>query len=250
MKLTSILTGLVVAGVVSLAAASVHPAETFQTAAGPLNITPIMHASILMEGGGQVLYVDPAQGNYDGMPKADVIVITHSHPDHFQPDIIKKLTKYNTTVYGPADVAKQLANGVVINNGEKTSAGRWTIEAVPAYNMKPDEKGQTYHPKGQGNGYILTMGNLRIYVAGDTEATPEMKALKDIDVAFVPMNLPYTMTPQVAADALRIMKPRYVYPYHYMGQDPKIVAKALENLCPAAGPGTCVDVRIRDWYAK
>jgi len=251
MKLTRFIPALLVAVTVPLLAA-VHPPETFLTGAGPLNITPIMHASLMMEGGGQVVYVDPAQGSYDGLPMADLILVTDIHGDHFQPAIIDKLKKDNTTIIAPDVVAKAYTNAkvTVLKNGESTSSGRYSVEAVPMYNLKPDDKGQTYHEKGRGNGYIVTFGNLRVYIAGDTSGTPEMRALKNIDVAFIPMNLPYTMTPAEAADAIRAFKPRYVYPYHYMGQDPQIVLKALENLCPAAGPGTCVDVRLRDWYAK
>jgi L-ascorbate metabolism protein UlaG (beta-lactamase superfamily) len=249
MKTTAFLSAIVLAATVHLMAA-VHPPEVFLTGAGPLSITPIMHASLMMEGGGEVVYVDPAQGDYDNAPKADIILITHAHPDHMVQAIVDKLTKSSTVIFAPAAVAKTVTKAMVLNNGDKTSSGRFDIEAVPAYNMKPDASGQTYHPKGEGNGYIVTFGGMRVYVAGDTEGTPEMRALKEINVAFIPMNLPYTMTPQAAADAIRAFRPRYIYPYHYMGQDPKIVAQALENLCPAAGPNTCVDVRIRDWYAK
>jgi L-ascorbate metabolism protein UlaG (beta-lactamase superfamily) len=250
MKTITFLSAIVLAATVHLLAA-VHPPEQFLTGAGPLSITPIMHASLMIEAGGQVIHVDPAMGNYDGLPKADIILITDIHGDHMVPEMIEKLTKPNTTIFAPAAVAKTVTKATVLNNGDTTTSGRFTIEAVPMYNMKPDPaNGQTYHEKGRGNGYILTYGGLRIYIAGDTEGTPEMRALKQIDVAFIPMNLPYTMTPQAAADAIRAFRPRYVYPYHYQGQDPAIAAKALENLCPAAGPGTCVDVRLRDWYAK
>ena len=240
MKTTTALCALVLAAAVPALAAP-QP-DTFLTAGGPLKMTPIMHASFVLEGGGQVVYVDPAQGNYDNAPKADIIVITDIHGDHMVPAVVEKLMKENTIIVAPAAVQKTIAKATVLNNGQKMTAGHYAIEAVPMYNQKADDKGTIYHEKGRGNGYILTFGNLRIYVAGDTDGTPEMKALKDIDVAFIPMNLPYTMTPAAAAEAVRAFHPRYAYPYHYMGQDTKIFYDALEN--------TSTDVRLRDWYSK
>jgi L-ascorbate metabolism protein UlaG (beta-lactamase superfamily) len=240
MKITTTIAALVLAVTIPLVAA--HPPHTYSTASGPLNITPIMHASLMLEGGGQVIYVDPAQGSYDGLPPADVILITDIHPDHMAPAIVDKLKKPWGTVLAPAAVAKTITSAVVMNNGDKKSIGRYDFQAVPAYNLKPDEKGQIYHEKGRGNGYIITFGNLNVYVAGDTEGVPEMRALKNIDIAFIPMNLPYTMTPEAAADAVRAFAPRRVYPYHYSGQDPKVFQTLLEN--------TPIDVKMVDWYAK
>jgi L-ascorbate metabolism protein UlaG (beta-lactamase superfamily) len=234
---------LIAAFTVSMFAAG--PPQTFWTQQGPLTITPIMHASLMLEGGGQVIYVDPAQGSYDGLPQADVILITDIHGDHMQPAIVEKLKKVTTQVFAPAAVQKTITSATVMNNGDKKSVGRYDFLAVPMYNMKPDEKGQIYHEKGRGNGYVITFGNFNVYVAGDTEGTPEMRALRNIDVAFIPMNLPYTMTAEAAADAIRAFAPKRVYPYHYQGmpsQDPKVVAKLLEN--------TPIDVKIVDWYAK
>ena len=234
------LSAFVCASAVALLAA--HPAEEFKTTAGPLTITPIMHASLMIEAGGQVIHVDPAQGNFDNVPKADLILLTDIHGDHLVPAMIEKVKKPGTVIIAPEAVAKTVTGATVMHNGDKKTIGAWTIEALPMYNMKPDDKGQIYHEKGRGNGYILTYGGLRVYIAGDTEGTPEMRALKNIDVAFIPMNLPYTMSPQDAADAVKAFHPKVVYPYHYKGSDLKAFETALE--------GSGIDVRIRDWYAQ
>ena len=139
-------------------------------------------------------------------------------------------------------MAEKVPGSTVIANGQTKSLGAFGVEAIPMYNLKPAANGTIYHPKGRGNGYILTYGGKRFYFSGDTEGTPEMRALKNIDVAFVCMNLPFTMTPEAAADAVKAFHPAVVYPYHYRGSDTQAFAKALE--------GTGIDVRLRDWYAK
>ena len=217
-------------------------AETFSTSAGTVEITPIQHASLMLKAGGKVMYVDPAQGKYDGLPQADYILITDIHSDHMAPAILDKLRKASTVIVAPKAVAQTVKDAAVMSNGESKTLGAFHIEAIPMYNLKPAANGQVYHEKGRGNGYIVTYGGKRFYFAGDTEGTPEMRALKSIDVAFIPMNLPYTMTPEAAADAVRAFHPAVVYPYHYRGQDTKVFAKALE--------GTGIDVRLRDWYAQ
>jgi len=215
--------------------------ETFPTSAGDLSIIPIQHASLMIQAGGKIVYVDPAYGAYDALPKADYILVTDIHEDHLAPAIIDKLKKAGTVIVGPKAVAAELPGTKVLSNGEKTSLGAFTVEAIPMYNLKRGPSaGQLYHDKGRGNGYVLTFGGKRFYFSGDTEAIPEMKALKNIDVAFVCMNLPYTMTPQEAAEAVRAFHPAIVYPYHYMGSDTKQFAKALD--------GTGIDVRLRNWY--
>ena len=216
--------------------------EEFPTSAGPVRITPIFHASLMLQAGGKVLYVDPAQGVYDGRPKADYILITDNHGDHFVSAIIDKVSKDDTVLLAPKVVAEKMPGSVVISNGESKTLGPFKLDAIPMYNMKPGPGGQVFHEKGRGNGYILTYGGKRFYFAGDTEGTPEMRALKNIDVAFIPMNLPYTMTPEAAADAVRAFHPAVVFPYHYRGSDIQAFAKALE--------GTGIDVRLRDWYAQ
>jgi L-ascorbate metabolism protein UlaG (beta-lactamase superfamily) len=209
--------------------------EDFKTSAGTLTMTPIQH--------GQVVHIDPAQGSYDGLPAADLILITDIHGDHLSPPTLNKVKKASTIVIGPEAVAKQLPGTTILRNGETKKVGAWTIEAIPMYNLtRGPAPGQFYHDKGRGNGYVITYGGLRIYVAGDTENIPEMRALKNIDVAFVPMNLPYTMTPEEAAAAVKAFKPKVVYPYHYRGTDLSKFETAM------AGSG--VEVRIRDWYAQ
>lgn len=216
--------------------------ETFSTSAGVLELTPIQHASILIKAGGKVMYVDPAQGTYDGLPQADYILITDIHGDHMVPALVEKLKKADAVILAPAAVAEKVPGSTVIANGQTKSVGAFTVEAIPMYNLKPAANGTLYHPKGRGNGYILTYGGKRFYFSGDTEGIPEMRALRNIDVAFVCMNLPFTMTPEAAADAVKAFHPAIVYPYHSRGSDTQAFAKALE--------GTGIDVRLRDWYAK
>ena len=217
-------------------------AEEFQTAAGALQLTPIQHASLMIRAGGKVLYVDPAQGSYDGLPKADYILITDIHGDHMVPALVDKLRQPGTVILAPEAVAASVKGTTVIANGETKTMGAFQVEAIPMYNLKPAADGTLYHPKGRGNGYVVTYGGKRLYFSGDTEGIPEMKALRHIDVAFVCMNLPFTMTPAAAAEAVRAFHPAIVYPYHYRGQDTKTFAEAL------AGSG--IEVRLRDWYGK
>jgi L-ascorbate metabolism protein UlaG (beta-lactamase superfamily) len=219
-----------------------RPVEEFTSKAGKIVITPIHHASLMIEAGGKVIHVDPSSaGNYDGLPKADVILITDIHGDHMDPKAIETVRGPKTDIVAPAAVAKTVTDAQVVANGETKKLGAWTIQAIPMYNLtRGPEAGKLYHDKGRGNGYILTYGGKRIYIAGDTEGIPEMRALKNIDIAFVPMNLPYTMTPEEAADAVRAFSPKVVYPYHYGKSDVPVFQKALAD--------TKIDVRLRDWY--
>jgi L-ascorbate metabolism protein UlaG (beta-lactamase superfamily) len=221
-----------------LSALAARTAEEFKTAAGVVKITPIQHASLMIEAGGLVIQVDPAQGNFEGLPAADLVLITDIHGDHFSAPTINKVKKPNAAVIAPQAVADQYPGATVMRNGETRKIGSWTIEAVPMYNIKRTQ----YHEKGRGNGYVITYGGQRFYFSGDTEGTPEMRTLKNIDVAFVCMNLPYTMPPEEAADAVKAFRPKIVYPYHYQGSDLKVFESALQ--------GTGIDVRIRDWYAQ
>jgi L-ascorbate metabolism protein UlaG (beta-lactamase superfamily) len=217
--------------------------EEFKTSAGTLRITTVQHASLVMEAGGQTLYVDPAQGSFDGLPPADLILLTDIHGDHLAPGLIAKVRKpgTGTQIVAPAAVAKTVTDAIVLNNGESRTIGAWKIESIPMYNLKRGPSaGQLFPDKGRGNGYVVTWGGLRVYIAGDTEGIPEMRALKNIDVAFVPMNLPYTMPPEEAADAVKAFHPKVVYPYHYQGSDLKVFESALA--------GTGIEVRIRNWY--
>ena len=213
--------------------------EEFQTSSGALQLTPIQHASLMIRAGGKVLYIDPAQGKYDGLPQADYILITDIHGDHMAPALVAKLKKADTVILAPKAVAAQVPGCTVISNGETRTLGDFKIEAIPMYNLKPGG----FHEKGRGNGYVLTDGGKRFYFSGDTEGIPEMRALKNIDVAFVCMNLPYTMTPEAAADAVRAFHPAVVYPYHYSKEEnAQAFAKAMQ--------GSGIEVRLREWYPK
>jgi L-ascorbate metabolism protein UlaG (beta-lactamase superfamily) len=231
---------LLVAGVIS--AQTKRPVDEGTTSAGPVRLTIINHASFVIEAGGQVIHVDPVgPDRYEGLPQADLILITHGHGDHFAPAAIEKLRKPGTVILAPESVAAKLAGATIMRNGETKQIGPHTVEAAPAYNLKRGPSaGSFYHPKGDGNGYVLTIADRRCYIAGDTEAIPEMKALKNIDVAFLPMNLPFTMTPEEVAEAARSFSPKVIYPYHFRGADMTALPKALE--------GSGIDVRIRDWY--
>lgn len=236
------LTGILL-GVALVSAQTSRPVEQFPTEKeGPIKITPIRHASMMIEGGGVVIHVDPwSQGNYDQLPPADLVLITDIHGDHMDPKALQQVKKENTIIYAPLAVTKTIPDARVINNGESKTVGKWTIEAVPMYNLKRGpEAGKLYHDKGRGNGYLLTYGGKRIYIAGDTEGTPEMQALQNIDIAFIPMNLPYTMPPSEAAMAVKAFHPKVVYPYHYRDSDLKVFQQDLAN--------TGIDVRIRNWY--
>jgi len=188
------------------------------------------------------LYVDPANaGSYEGLPPADLILVTDIHGDHLDAGQIEKLRKKGTAIVAPEAVAKTVTGAVVIRPGETKEFGQWKIEAVLAYNVKhTTPSGGVMHEKGRGVGYVLSYGGKRFYISGDTEGVPEMRALKNIDVAFVCMNLPYTMAPEEAAEAIRAFQPKIVYPYHYGKSDLTVLEKAL------AGSG--VEVRIRNWY--
>jgi L-ascorbate metabolism protein UlaG (beta-lactamase superfamily) len=191
--------------------------DTIKTSAGDLAITFIGHGSLLFTLGGTTIYVDPYSklADYAKLPKADVILITHEHRDHLDPSAIEKVRTEKTTIVLTEAAAGQVSGGMVMKNGDVKAIKGMTVEAVPAYNIASKrENGQPYHPKGVGNGYIITFGDKRTYVAGDTENVPEMKSLKNIEIAFLPMNLPYTMTPEMVADAAKMFKPRVLYPYH------------------------------------
>jgi L-ascorbate metabolism protein UlaG (beta-lactamase superfamily) len=227
---------------VAAAAAFGAGPDEFPTARGPLQIVPIQHASLMLKAAGKVMYVDPAQGNYDGLPTADYILITDIHGDHMAPAVVAKLKQTGTVIVTPKAAADKFPGAVVMANGETKTVGEFEVEAIPMYNLKAAADGTLYHEKGRGNGYVVSFGGKRFYFAGDTEGIPEMRALKNIDVAFIPMNLPFTMTPKDAAEAVKAFHPAVAYPYHYRGQDTAIFAKALE--------GTGIDVRLREWYGK
>jgi L-ascorbate metabolism protein UlaG (beta-lactamase superfamily) len=234
----------ILASIVFLAISSRAKADIISTSAGTVEITPIQHASLILRAAGKLIYVDPSPAaTFANKPKADLIIITDIHADHMDPDAIRELSKQGTRIIAPAAVQKTIKAAEVLNNGQRTSWDRWSIEAVPMYNIKRGPApGKLFHTKGRGNGYVLTYGGTRFYISGDTEGIPEMRGLKNIDVAFVCMNQPYTMTPEEAADAVKAFHPKIVYPYHYRGQDTQQFAKLLE--------GSGIDVRLREWYAK
>src|SRR5258708_15404959 len=223
-----------------------HPVQTFDTSAGAVKITPVYHASLEIEAGGKVIIIDPAKpANFAGLPQADLILITDIHGDHLDADLIKAESKAGTDIIAPAAVAKTVTTAKVIGNGEKTTWGAWTIEAIPMYNTTASRgpaPGKLFHDKGRGNGYVLTYGGKRFYFSCDTEGIPEMRALKNIDVAFVCFNLPYTMTPEEAADGVLAFHPKVVIPYHFRNSDVSVFQKKLE--------GTGIEVRVLDWYPK
>lgn len=224
------------------AAAATHPHVEFSTAAGPLRLTAIRHASFLLEAGGKVIHVDPwSQADYAGLPRADILLITDIHGDHFDPKAIDQVRRPDTLIIAPPAVAEKLHGVRALRNGESADAGPFHIEAVPMYNLRrgPAE-GQVYHPRGRGNGYVITYGGFRLYVSGDTEGTPEMRSLRNIDAALVCMNLPYTMPPEEAAEAVKMFRPRVVIPYHYRGSDLTVFSRALE--------GAGIEVKLLDWY--
>lgn len=226
---------------VALAAGTVLAADTFPASGGDIIITPVQHASVQIEHAGKVIQVDPAQADFSNTKPADIVLITDIHGDHLDPTSIAKVRKVGAPVVVPSAAKAKVPDGTVIANGETKTVAGLTIEAVPMYNLqRGPAPGQLYHDKGRGNGYIVTLGGKRVYIAGDTECTPEMKAVRNIDIAFVPMNLPYTMTPGEAADCVKAFKPKVVYPYHYRGQNPQQFADALK--------GTGIDVRLGAWY--
>ena len=218
--------------------------DTFKTKEGKaVAITAIKHASLRIQYDGLEIQVDPVakyapETDYSKFPKADVILVTHEHFDHFDRDAIAALKKDGTQVFANPAVQKMLGFGTALTNGKsRVLAKEIKLDAVPAYNTTP---GHTqFHPKGRDNGYVLTIDDLRIYIAGDTEDIPEMASLKDIDVAFLPCNQPYTMTPEQVAKAAKVIKPKVLFPYHYSETPIKRVAELLADMS--------IDVRIRNY---
>jgi L-ascorbate metabolism protein UlaG (beta-lactamase superfamily) len=216
--------------------------DLFPTSQGDLKIGFLGHGSLMMTWGGKVVHVDPvsAEADYSRLPKADLVLITHDHYDHLDPKALAAIQKPGTVVLASKACAGKVPGAVILGNGESTSALGLKIEAVAAYNIVNKRPGDgPFHPKGDGNGYIVAFGDKRVYIAGDTENTPEMKALKNIEVAFLPMNLPYTMTPEMVADAAKAFRPKILYPYHFGETD---TAKLVKLLQGEKG----IEVRIRD----
>jgi len=215
--------------------------DIIKTSAGDLKITFIGHGSLMLAFGGRVIHIDPVsqEADYTKLPKADLILVTHQHGDHFDAKALDILRGEKTQLILTEICAQQVKGGMVMKNGEIKSIGGLKIEAAPAYNLvHMRSEGKPFHPKGEGNGYVITFGDKRVYVAGDTENIPEMKKLEKIDVAFLPMNLPYTMTPEMVADGAKAFKPRVLYPYHFGETDTSKLLGLLKD-------SKEIEVRIR-----
>ncbi len=215
--------------------------DKISTSAGIVEMHFIGHGSLMFKLDNFVIHIDPVRssGRYDNLPKADLILVTHEHGDHLDTDLIEDLRKQGTVLFCNVNSASKVTWAQIMRPGDENMVNGITIKAVPAYNIKNMRApGQPFHPKGIGNGYIITIGDKKFYVAGDTENTPEMKALKNIDVAFLPMNLPYTMTPAMVADASKAFKPGILYPYHYGDTDTTEILNLMK--------GTGIEVRIRE----
>jgi L-ascorbate metabolism protein UlaG (beta-lactamase superfamily) len=225
--------------------------DTIKTGIGPLIIQPILHASIVFTVKGMTIYADPSGGvdNFKGIAAPDMILITDIHGDHFDIKTLDAVKTAATILIVPQVVADKLPAAdkeklVIIKNGENIMQSGISIGAIPMYNLP--ESPTAMHTKGRGNGYVLGIGGKKIYISGDTQGIPEMRALKNIDIAFVCMNLPYTMNINEAADAVLAFKPKIVYPYHYRGQGGFSDVNAFKALVLAGNKG--IDVRLRSWY--
>jgi L-ascorbate metabolism protein UlaG (beta-lactamase superfamily) len=206
--------------------------DVLPTTAGDLSITFLGHGSLLMVFKGMNIHVDPfgQVADYALLPKADLVLVTHEHFDHFDPQALSSIRTDKTVLVQTEICAQQITGGIVMRNGDSQTVAGIPVEAVAAYNLVHKRpSGDPFHPKGCGNGYILTFGETRLYIAGDTENIPEMKGLHDISIAFLPMNLPYTMTPEMVADAVKTFRPRILYPYHFGDTDTSKLAELLKG---------------------
>jgi L-ascorbate metabolism protein UlaG (beta-lactamase superfamily) len=210
-----------------------------------IDFFPITHASFVIVAGSSTIYVDPTgdQAAYGKFPAPNIILVTHTHPDHFDKKLIAALKKQKTIVIGPRAVVDDLTYGEILNNGQSTTSDGIGIEAIPSYNTTPERL--QYHPKGKGNGYVVTVEGKRVYISGDTEDIPEMRNLKNIDYAFVCMNLPYTMSVEQAASAVLAFQPKVVFPYHYRQKDGFSDINKFRQL---VGKNKNIEVRFLKWY--
>ncbi|MFH1156384.1 MAG: MBL fold metallo-hydrolase [Pseudomonadota bacterium] len=206
---------------------------------------PVHHASLVIQSASWTIYVDPVGDlqQYAGYPKADLILITHTHKDHLNKEVIDGVKQPGTLIITNSDAAAQLMEGKILKNGESLDYKGITIEAVPAYNMTGDRL--DFHPRGRDNGYVITLSEKRIYLSGDTEDTTEMRQLKNIDYAFICMNLPYTMTEDQAASAVLEFKPRVVFPYHYKGKNGFSDINRFKTMVEK---DPAIQVRLLPWY--
>jgi len=215
--------------------------DSIPTSRGDLRISFVGHASLFFMFDGKVIHIDPVsgEGDYRSYPKADLILITHEHYDHLDAEAVRLICKPGTQLVGSQACTGKVKDALIMKNGDQKTILGFDIKAVPAYNtLHKRPNGAPFHSKGLGNGYIITFGDLRVYIAGDTEPIPEMKSLGPIDIAFLPMNLPYTMNPEMAAEAARTIKPKILYPYHYGETDTSKLVELLKS-----SPG--IEVRIR-----
>lgn len=216
--------------------------DVLKTSGGDVEMALIGHGTLYFTYKGKVCHVDPwtRLADYSKLPKADVILVTHEHRDHLDPEAVAAISKPDTVIVATEAAVKQLGKGEIMKNGDKRALLDIQVAAVPAYNIvHKRDTGEPFHPKGRGNGYVLTFGDKKVYVAGDTEDIPEMAELKDIDVAFLPMNLPYAMTPEMAAKAAKSFKPKVLYPYHYGETDPQKLVDLLKD-------SPEIEVRVRE----
>ncbi len=213
--------------------------DEFTNGKDNIKIYFVGHGTLYFDFNGIIIHVDPVQryGDYDNNPKADIILITHAHGDHLDTNAISKITKDDTKLIITKEAYGKIQKGTILANGKSVKVKNINIEAVPAYNITKGREG--FHPKDVGNGYILTLENKRIYIAGDTEDIPEMKKIKNIDIAFLPMNQPYTMTPEQVVNAVNMIKPKILYPYHFGDTDLNKLEKLMKNI-------KNVELRLRD----
>lgn len=229
------------------------PADQLATTKGPLNIQPVFHGALVLSWNTITIYVDPYGGakKYEGLAAPDLVLITDIHGDHLNPETLNALDLSKTTLIVPQAVADQLpehlkSKAVILVNDKNTTQKGISISAIPMYNLP--EAPESRHPRGRGNGYLLNLDGKIIYISGDTGDISEMRSLKNIDVAFVCMNLPYTMDVPQAADAVLAFKPAIVYPYHYRGQDGLSDVEAFKKLVQDKNP--MIEVRLRNWYSQ
>ncbi|MEJ2690127.1 MAG: MBL fold metallo-hydrolase [Deltaproteobacteria bacterium] len=218
-----------------------YETDIVKTSKGDLEIFFIGHGSLMFTFGGKVIHVDPFSrvADYSKLPQADLIFLTHEHSDHLDLKALEILRTDKTKIILTENCARQVKGGIIMHNGDVKTVDGLKVEAVPAYNLvHMRSEGVAFHPKGVGNGYVITFGDKKIYVAGDTENIPEMKNLKNIDYAFLPMNLPYTMTPEMVADAAKAFKPKVLYPYHFGETDPLKLVELMKD-------APDIEVRIR-----
>ncbi len=214
--------------------------DTFPPAPLPLRITFIAHSALMLTWGETVIHVDPVSqyADYASLPKASLVLVTHEHSDHLDTNAIAAVRTETTTVVVGPKCGARVQGSIVLHNGDSRALKGIRVEAIPAYNVvHMRAPGAPFHPKGDGNGYVLTLGTRKIYIAGDTENTREMKALRGIDIAFLPMNLPYTMTPEMVADAAIAFRPKILYPYHCGDTDTAVLEKLMAS--------TGIEVRLR-----